>query len=164
MLKRLQEWMDQGHRARKMEMTAGERELVRDLHLLTMKPMLYVANVDESQVAEQFPPIDGVTPIPICAKVEADLADLDPSEAAEYLEEMGLAEPGLNVLCAGLRRFFTHSRPAFEQLAQRWLAGQPVASFDSSGMRSFAPMVTSSMSALATSSRNTPGLVIARQA
>ena len=113
MLKRLQEWMDQGHRARKMEMTAGERELVRDLHLLTMKPMLYVANVDESQVAEQFPPIDGVTPIAICAKVEADLAELEPSEAAEYLEEIGLAEPGLNTLVReayrllGLQSYFT---------------------------------------------------------
>jgi len=113
MLKRLQEWMDQGHRARKMEMTAEERELVRDLHLLTMKPMLYVANVDESQVAEQFPPIDGVTPIAICAKVEADLAELEPSEAAEYLEEIGLAEPGLNTLVReayrllGLQSYFT---------------------------------------------------------
>ena len=112
-LKRLQEWMDQGHRARKMEMTPDERELVRDLHLLTMKPMLYVANVDESQVAEEFAPIDGVKPIPICAKVEADLAELEPEEAAEYLAEIGLAEPGLNTLIReayrllGLQSYFT---------------------------------------------------------
>ncbi len=112
-LKRLQEWMDQGHRARKMEMTDEERELVRDLHLLTMKPMLYVANVDESQVAQEFAPIDGVTPIPICAKVEADLAELEPEEAAEYLAEIGLAEPGLNSLIReayrllGLQSYFT---------------------------------------------------------
>ena len=52
LLKRLAEWMDEGHRAAKMEMTAEERALVYDLHLLTMKPMLYVANVDESQVAD----------------------------------------------------------------------------------------------------------------
>ena len=112
-LKRLQEWMDQGHRARKMEMTPEERELVFDLHLLTMKPMLYVANVDESQVSDDFAPIDGVKPIPICAKVEADLAELEPDEAAEYLEEIGLAEPGLNVLIReayhllGLQSYFT---------------------------------------------------------
>jgi ribosome-binding ATPase len=110
---RLQEWMNEGHRARKMEMTDEERELVRDLHLLTMKPMLYVANVDESQVAEAFEPIDGVTPIPICAKVEADLADLAPEEAAEYLDELGLSEPGLNALIReayqllGLQSYFT---------------------------------------------------------
>ena len=112
-LARLQEWMNEGHRALKMEMTPQERELVRDLHLLTMKPMLYVANVDESQVAEEFEPIDGVTPIPICAKVEADLAELEPEEAAEYLEDIGLAEPGLNALIReayqllGLHSYFT---------------------------------------------------------
>ena len=111
--KRLQVWMDEGHRASKMEMTEEERASVRDLHLLTMKPMLYVANVDESQVAEKFDPIDGVTPIPICAKVEADLADLVPEEAAEYLTEMGLSEPGLNALIReayrllGLQSYFT---------------------------------------------------------
>jgi GTP-binding protein YchF len=111
--KRLAEWMNEGHRASKMEMTAEERASVRDLHLLTMKPMLYVANVDESQVAEQFVAIDGVTPIPICAKVEADLADLEPHEAEEYLAEMGLAEPGLNALIReayrllGLQSYFT---------------------------------------------------------
>ena len=112
-IKRLAEWMDQGHRARKMEMTPEERELVRDLHLLTMKPMLYVANVDESQVAETFDPIDGVVPIPICAKVEADLAELEPEEAAEYLADLGLSEPGLNTLIReayrllGLQSYFT---------------------------------------------------------
>jgi ribosome-binding ATPase len=112
-MKRLAEWMDQGHRASKMEMSAEDRALVYDLHLLTMKPMLYVANVDESQVAQEFAPIDGVTPIPICAKVEADLAELEPEEAAEYLAELGLAEPGLNALIReaykllGLQSYFT---------------------------------------------------------
>jgi GTP-binding protein YchF len=112
-MKRLSEWMDQGHRASKMEMTPEERALVYDLHLLTMKPMLYVANVDESQVAETFAPIDGVVPIPICAKVEADLAELEPEEAAEYLTDMGLSEPGLNTLIReaykllGLQSYFT---------------------------------------------------------
>ena len=96
-----------------MEMTAEERALLRDLHLLTMKPMLYVANVDESQVGADLPEIDGVKPIPICAKVEADLAELEPDEAAEYLESIGLAEPGLNTLIReayrllGLQSYFT---------------------------------------------------------
>jgi hypothetical protein len=122
LLNRLQEWMDQGHRAAKMEMTVEERELVRDLHLLTMKPMLYVANVDESQVAQALAPIDGVVPIPICAKVEADLAELEPEEAAEYLADLGLAEPGLNALIReayrllGLQSFFT----AGEKEARAW--------------------------------------------
>ena len=78
-----------------------------------MKPMLYVANVDESQVAEKFAPIDAVVPIPICAKVEAELAELESEEAAEYLTELGLAEPGLNALIReayrllGLQSYFT---------------------------------------------------------
>jgi GTP-binding protein YchF len=112
-VKRLTEWMNEGHRARKMEMTPEEWQSIRDLHLLTMKPMLYVANVDESQVADQFTAIDGVTPIPICAKVEADLAELEPEEATEYLTDIGLAEPGLNALIReayrllGLHSYFT---------------------------------------------------------
>lgn len=112
-VKRVQAWMEQGHRARKMPMTDAERELIRDLHLLTMKPMLYVANVDEDALGVPLAEIDGVTPIAICAKVEADLAELEPAEAAEYLEEMGLKEPGLDSLIReayrllGLQSYFT---------------------------------------------------------
>jgi ribosome-binding ATPase YchF (GTP1/OBG family) len=96
-----------------MPMTDDERAMLRDLHLLTMKPMLYVANVDESQVGADLAEIDGVKPIPICAKVEADLSELEPGEAAEYLADLGLAEPGLNTLIReayrllGLQSYFT---------------------------------------------------------
>ncbi len=113
LVKRLVDHLAEGHRAYRMEMTAEEREMIRDLHLLTMKPMLYVANVDESQVGADLPEIDGVKPIPICAKVEADLAELEPAEAAEYLADIGLAEPGLNTLIReayrllGLHSYFT---------------------------------------------------------
>jgi GTP-binding protein YchF len=111
--RRLDAWMEQGHRAARMEMTEEDRRAARDLHLLTMKPMLYVANVDEGEVARELPEIDGVRPIPICAKVEAELADLDPEEAAAYLAELGLSEPGLNTLIRraydllGLMSYFT---------------------------------------------------------
>jgi ribosome-binding ATPase len=97
-VRRLSAWMDQGHRARTMEMSEEERASLRDLHLLTMKPMLYVANVDEDQAGVDLPEIDGVKPIPISAKIEAELADLEPEEAADYLAELGLVEPGLNAL------------------------------------------------------------------
>jgi ribosome-binding ATPase len=111
--KRLWAWMEQGHRAARMEMTDGERELVRDLHMLTMKPMLYVANVDEADIHADLAAIDGVVPIRICAKVEADLAELDAEEAAEYLSALDLDEPGLNSLIReayrllGLQSYFT---------------------------------------------------------
>lgn len=111
--KRLQEWMGQGHRARNMEMTDAERVLVRDLHLLTMRPMLYVANVDEGALGKELAPIDGQTPVAICAKIESEMAELDPAELVEYLEMEGLEEPGLNALIReayrllGLQSYFT---------------------------------------------------------
>lgn len=111
--RRVEAWMEQGHRAAKMEMSAEERELLRDLHLLTMKPMLYVANIDESAIGRELEPIDGQSPIPICAKIEAEMAELSPDELAEYLEMEGLAEPGLNALIGeayrllGLQSYFT---------------------------------------------------------
>ena len=105
--------LEEGHRARSLEMTEEERETIREFHLLTSKPMLYVANVDEDQVNADLGLVDGIKPIPICAKVEYDLSELDESEAAEYLSELGLAEPGLHALSReayrllGLQSYFT---------------------------------------------------------
>ena len=111
--RRLEGWMSQGHRARTMAMTDDERAAIRDLHLLTMKPMLYVANVDESDIGKPLAEIDGIAPVPICAKIESEMSELEPAELAEYLEMEGLAEPGLNALVReayrllGLQSFFT---------------------------------------------------------
>lgn len=110
------EGLNEGHRARTLALSEDEQALIYDLHLLTMKPMLYVANVDEDAIDAELPQIDGLTPVPISAKVEADLADLaelDPEEAAEYLEALGLKESGLSRLIheayslLGLQSFFT---------------------------------------------------------
>lgn len=112
-MQRLQEWLNEGHRARTMEMTDDERESISDLFLLTMKPMLYVANVDEDSLHDELPEIDGIKPIAICAQVEAELAELDEEEAKEYLESLGLEESGLAVLARaayrllGLQSYFT---------------------------------------------------------
>ncbi len=112
-MKRAEEWLDEGHRIRTMEMTDEERALLADLHLLTMKPIIYVANVDEADVAAQLDPIDGVQPIAISAQVEAELAELDAEEAAEYLESLGLERSGLERLIRaaydtlGLQSYFT---------------------------------------------------------
>lgn len=119
---RARAWLDAGHRARTMAMRDEERAALRELHLLTMKPMLYVANVDEEAIAKPLPAIDDVSLVPICAKIEAQLADLEPDELAEYLALEGLAEPGLNVLVReayrllGLQSFFT----AGEQEVRAW--------------------------------------------
>lgn len=111
--KKALEGLNEGHRARTLDLTDEEREALYDLHLLTMKPMLYIANVDEDQLDADLPEIDGCQPVPISAKVEADLAELDPAEAKEYLEAMGLAESGLARLVReaykllGLQSYFT---------------------------------------------------------
>ena len=111
--KKALEGLNEGHRARTLDLTDEEREALYDLHLLTMKPMLYIANLDEDQLDADLPEIDGCQPVPISAKVEADLAELDPAEAKEYLEAMGLAESGLARLVReaykllGLQSYFT---------------------------------------------------------
>ncbi len=105
--------LNEGHRARTLDLTEEEIEALYDLHLLTMKPMLYIANVDEDQVTAPLADIDGLTPVPISAQVEADLAELDEEERLEYLAEMGLEESGLARLVQeayrllGLQSFFT---------------------------------------------------------
>mgnify|MGYP000414583922 FL=1 len=114
--------LNEGKRARTLGLTEEEQDLIYDLHLLTMKPMLYIANVDEDQLDAELADIDGVKPVPISAKVEADLAELDPGEAAEYLEALGLEESGLARLVReayhllGLQSYFT----AGELEAKAW--------------------------------------------
>lgn len=105
--------LDEGHRARTLGLSDEEKAAIYELHLLTMKPILYVANVDEDQVTAEFDPIDGCVPVPISAKIEADLAEMDPDEAIMFLEEMGLEESGLARLAReayallGLQSYFT---------------------------------------------------------
>lgn len=124
--KRLVEWLNEGNRAATMEMADEERAAAKGLFLLTMKPMLYVANVDEDMLAEDLDPIDGVKPIPICAKVEAELSELDPEEAQMFLADLGLERSGLEVLAQaaykllGLQSFFT----AGEMEVKAWTVRQ----------------------------------------
>lgn len=111
--RRLQAWLNEGRRAADLDMSADERAAAHDLFLLTMKPMLYVANVDEDKVGEVPARIMGQDPIAICAEVEAELAELDAAEAAEYLESLGLERSGLETLAQaayhllGLQSYFT---------------------------------------------------------
>lgn len=84
-----------------------EVAIVRDLHLLTMKPVLYVVNVDESQKSikslksvksDELNFGDAVEHIEISAKVEAEVAELSPEEARQYLKELGIEKTGLDKL------------------------------------------------------------------
>jgi GTP-binding protein YchF len=118
---RVHEHLDAGHPVRALELDEEERRAIRSLFLLTAKPVLYIANVDE-QGFENNPMLDavrdhaakeGAEVVPVCAAIEAELVDMDDEEKKEFLSEMGLAEPGLNrVIRAGyallgLQTFFT---------------------------------------------------------
>ncbi|MGI6590586.1 MAG: redox-regulated ATPase YchF [Eggerthellaceae bacterium] len=111
--KKVEQGLNEGHRAARLGLTDEEVDSIKELQLLTMKPMLYVANVDEDMLTADLPEIDGTQPVPICAQVEAELAELDPAEAKEYLAELGLEESGLARLVReaykllGLQSFFT---------------------------------------------------------
>jgi len=96
-----------GHPARGLEVPAAMADAFRDCHLLTAKPVLYVANVDEQGLAEGNAHVaaleahaaeSGAGVIRVCAKIEAELAELEPEEKQAFLEDLGLAEPGLDRL------------------------------------------------------------------
>jgi GTP-binding protein YchF len=86
--------LEEGKMANKVELTEEEEVLIRDLNLLTLKPMLYVLNVDEDKIFQES------DYIPISAKIEAELSELEKKEAKIYIEELGLKESGLDKLIA----------------------------------------------------------------
>ena len=111
-LERLQAHINLGNPARTFTFTDDERDLVRELHLLTMKPVLYIANVDEEgfennpllDTVTQIAETEGAEVVAICNKLEAEIAELEDEEKAEFLAEMGMQEPGLDrVIRAGYR-------------------------------------------------------------
>ena len=109
-LERLKAKLDQGKAARAAALSNEEKLMVRDLNLLTLKPILYVANVDEGGF-EGNPLLDkvkahaateGAGVVAVCAKIEAEISQLDDADRGEFLQSLGLKEPGLNrVIRAG---------------------------------------------------------------
>ena len=102
-----------GRPARALGLDAEQRVLLRELNLLSLKPMLYIANVGEAEVQEESPCVAAIRAhaqaenaevVPVCAAIEAEIAQLDEAERGEFLSALGLAEPGLNrVIRAGYR-------------------------------------------------------------
>lgn len=104
--------LDGGAPLRTMELEDAELAMLRDCHFLTLKPVLFIANVDEaglggSKVVERVREIargQGAEVVPVCAAIEQELTELDDSARAEFLSDLGLEEPGLNrVIRAGYR-------------------------------------------------------------
>ena len=121
-LTKLLDVLNAGKPARTAELTEDERLVARDLFLITMKPMLFVANVDEAGIAEgndytklvELRAVEEKSEVVrICGAMEAEIAQLDPAERTEFLEAAGLTEPGLNRLIhaayrlLGLITYFT---------------------------------------------------------
>ncbi len=104
---KLLEALQAGKPARTVDLTEEEKPFARELFLITAKPMLYVANVDDTGLAagnewvaavEKRAAEEGSQVVRICGAMEADIAELEPGERAEFLKDMGLAEPGLDRL------------------------------------------------------------------
>ncbi len=119
---KLFEVLSAGKPARTADLAEDERLVARDLFLITMKPQLYVANVDEAgivlgneftKVVETRAAEEGSEVVRICGAMEAEIAQLEPAERVEFLEAAGLEEPGLNRLIhaayrlLGLITYFT---------------------------------------------------------
>jgi GTP-binding protein YchF len=120
-LEELKAHVDAGEPARTFEVPDDQRANFRELHLITAKPVMYIANVDEDgfddnpqlEAVRERAAAEGAIVVPVCAKIEAELAQLEPEEQTEFLAELGFEEPGLNrVIRAGydllgLQTFFT---------------------------------------------------------
>jgi GTP-binding protein YchF len=121
LLRKVKEQLDQGLPVRALELDEKERQLIRDLQLLTAKPVMYIANVDEGGF-ENNPHLDAVVAlaakensivVPICAAIEAEIALLDEADRADFLADLGLEEPGLDRVIRsgykllGLQTYFT---------------------------------------------------------
>src|SRR5690606_31878802 len=120
-LQKLQAQLNDGRSARSIGLDADEMALVRDLFLLTLKPLMYIANVREDGFQDN-PHLDrvreraaaeGAEVVPVCAAIEEEMAQLDDADRDEFLADLGLDEPGLNrVIRAGykllgLQTYFT---------------------------------------------------------
>jgi GTP-binding protein YchF len=121
LLERLLPHLNEGRPARTFPLTDDEKSLLKPLFLLTVKPAMYVGNVDEGGF-ENNPHLDrlrelaaaeGAPVVALCAKIESELAEMDDEDKMAFLADLGLEEPGLNRLARaaydllGLQTYFT---------------------------------------------------------
>jgi GTP-binding protein YchF len=120
-LERIRATLDRGEPVRSLRPDEFERERLRELHLLTAKPVLYVANVAEKgfsdnphlEVLRGIAAAEGAEVVPVCAAIEAEISELDEGDRAAFLADLGLEEPGLHRIIRaayrllGLLTYFT---------------------------------------------------------
>jgi ribosome-binding ATPase len=120
-LQKLATALNEGRSARSIGLDAEEKALVRDMFLLTLKPLMYIANVADDgfennpllDAVRARAAVEGAEVVPVCASIEEEMAQLEDADRDEFLKDMGLDEPGLNrVIRAGykllgLQTYFT---------------------------------------------------------
>lgn len=132
-LQRIKEALEEETPVRALDFTEDQRKIVKQLHLLTSKPVLYAANISENEVSDPdtneyvkrvraFASEENAEVIVICASIEKEIAELDQEEKEMFLEELGIKESGLDQLIKatyhllGLATYFT----AGEQEVRAW--------------------------------------------
>lgn len=110
LLQRVHKALEEGRSARSLDYTADELKIMSDVSLLTMKPVIYAANIGEDEVGGSYVDNEGYKKlsafaasenaeiVPICAGVEAEIAELDDEEKALFLADLGITESGLDKL------------------------------------------------------------------
>ena len=128
LLERIKENLENGKSARAIDFNEDEQELVKDMFLLTTKPILYIANVNESQIdnmeneplvvkVKEYASKENAEVIPLCVKIEEELSGLSDDDKKEMLEALGLEESGLDKVIKrsydllGLMSFLTAGEP-----------------------------------------------------
>ncbi|NVJ58851.1 MAG: redox-regulated ATPase YchF [Gammaproteobacteria bacterium] len=120
-LEKIKPVLDEGNPVRSIDFDKDELKIVKQLHLITSKPTMYIANVNEDgfdnnpnlDKVREFAAAENAEVVPVCAAMESEIASLEDEEKVEFLQEMGLEEPGLNrVIRAGysllnLQTYFT---------------------------------------------------------
>jgi GTP-binding protein YchF len=121
LLERVRAQLNLAKPVRAMGLDANEKALLKDFHLLTDKPVMYVANVDETGFTDnprldrvrELAKAEGAVVVPVCAAIEAEISQLEEADRAEFLKELKLDEPGLNRVIRGgyallgLQTYFT---------------------------------------------------------
>jgi GTP-binding protein YchF len=120
-IRKVKEHLDAGSPIRSLELNEPEQDIVKELHLITGKPVMYVANVDENgfennphlDAVRDYAQQEGAEVVAICAAIEAEIAVLDDEDKLVFLDDLGFDEPGLNRVIRGgyrllgLQTFFT---------------------------------------------------------
>ncbi len=118
LLEKILPHLNEARPLRSLRLSDDELKQLKHLNLLTVKPTMYIANVDEDGFennpylarVEEIAVAEGAVVVPICNKLEAEIAELEDDEKLEFLEEMGMHEPGLNrVIRAGYSLLGLHT-------------------------------------------------------